>query len=211
MKAADLIAFEWKMAGLWANGELPFLSHFCGGNEDQLLEVFKRVHPGDWVFSTHRNHYHALLAGIPADTLEAKIRDGKSMFVYSAHHNFCCSAILAGSCGIAVGVAVALKAENSTSHVWCFLGDGAEENGHFYEAALYAEGQGLPITFIIEDNNQQVETPKAERRGGMVAGLENIFGCVRRYRYTPAFPHTGDGVTLNPNYNPAVVAKHTHD
>lgn len=206
--AEQLIVLERQVADLWTKGELPFLTHLCGGNEEPLVEIFKRIAPGDWIFSTHRNHYHALLAGIPPETVLQKIKSGKSMFIYSAEHNFCVSAVLAGACGIAVGVAAALKAEASPHRVWCFLGDGAEEEGHFYEAAFYAEGHELPIAFIIEDNDQQVETPKLERRGGMVGGLENIFGCVRRYSYKATYPHAGTRETPNPNYNPAIVAKY---
>lgn len=207
MTAADLIAFETRILALYDAGELPFLLHLAGGNEDQLIEIFKRVQPGDWVFASHRCHYHALLAGIPPEEVEAKIRDGKSMFIYDASRNFCCSAILGGTCGIAVGVAVALKAEESPNRVWCFIGDGGEENGHLYEAALYAEGHGLPVTFIVEDNGRQVDTTKAERRGGHVYGLENIFPCVRRYHYVSTYPHAGSPGP-EPVYNPEVVAKY---
>jgi TPP-dependent pyruvate/acetoin dehydrogenase alpha subunit len=207
--AEQLIAFEARIRGLWNAGELPFLTHLAGGNEAQLVEIFKGIAPGDWVFASHRCHYHALLVGIPPEEVEAKIRDGKSMFIYDASRNFCVSAILGGTCGIAVGVAVALKEEGSPNRVWCFLGDGAEENGRLHEAAIYAEGHGLPVTFIIEDNDQQVETSKLERRGGPVLGLEEIFGCVRRYHYKPTYPHAGTQEVPNPAYNPEVVAKHS--
>lgn len=208
MTTTDLVAFEARIQKLWAEGELPFLLHLAGGNEAQLKAIFGGIKPGDWVFASHRAHYHALLSGIPAERVESEIRAGRSMFLYSAEHNFCVSAVLAGTCAIAAGVALALKEEGSPNHVWCFLGDGAEEEGHFYEAALYAEGHALPVTFIIEDNGRQVDTTKEERRGGGVAGLENIFGCVQRYRYTPTFPHSGDGIIADPKYNPAIVAKH---
>lgn len=205
----QLIAFEHKIQGLWAAGELPFLTHLCGGNEDQLIGIFKGIAAGDWVFASHRCHYHALLVGIPPEVVEQKIREGKSMFIYDASRNFCVSAILGGTCAIAVGVAIALKEEGSPNRVWCFLGDGAEENGKLHEAAIYAEGHELPVTFIIEDNDRQVDTSRSERRGpAPVLGLEEIFGCVRRYHYKPTYPHAGDGITLDPPYNPAIVAAH---
>lgn len=205
--AEQLIAFESKLAKAYEAGELPFLLHLAGGDEAQLIEIFKQVAVGDWVFASHRAHYHALLAGIHPAEVEAKIMAGKSMFIYDAERNFCVSAVLAGTCGIAVGVAVALKEEGSPSRVWCFLGDGGEEQGHFWEAAMYAEGHDLPITFIIADNDQQVETPKLERRGGLVGGLENIMGCVRRYLYKPTYPHAGTKEVPNPAYRPEIVER----
>src|SRR5260221_39985 len=140
MTAQDLIAFESSVKDLWESGQLPSLVHLCGGNEEELISIFSKIKPGDWVFSTHRTHYHALLAGIEPNLLMARIRAGDSMFVYSKKHNFLCSAVLAGCAGIAAGVAWKLKEERlhgpeigRFAKVWCFVGDGGEEEGHFYE------------------------------------------------------------------------------
>lgn len=200
----DLIEYENEIRDRYDAGLLPFLTHLCGGNEGQLIEIFKEIKDGDWVFASHRCHYHALLAGVPQVKVWGDIINGKSMFIYDASKNFCVSAILGGACGIAVGAALALKEEGSANRVWCFLGDGAEENGRLHEAALYAEGHQLPVTFIIEDNDKQVETTKAERRENEVSGLEIIFQCVRRYHYKPTYPHAGTGKP-DPTYNPMIV------
>src|SRR5512142_2051874 len=121
MTAQDLIDVENGTKADWESGALPCLLHLAGGNGEPLLDPFKYVRPGDWVFSTHRNHYHALLHGIPADDLRSAIAAGKSMFVYSRKHNFFCSAVLAGCCGIAAGVAWQIKAEDSKDWVYCFI------------------------------------------------------------------------------------------
>ncbi len=195
MTAADLNAFESRIRDKWERGELPCLLHLCGGNEQQLVEIFEDVKPGDWVFSTHRNHFHALLAGIDPARLESLIDAGKSMFVFDRRRRFLSSAILAGTCGIAAGVAWDIKRAGGSERVWCFLGDGAEESGHFYEAALFVEAQGLPCVFVIEDNNRQVETPRAERRGDGRCTNRPLdhFACVDRYHYSPTYPHAGSG------------------
>lgn len=213
----SLIAFEDRIKAHWEAGNLPCLLHLCGGNEEQLISIFNDIRPGDWVFSTHRNHYHALLAGMPADELEAAILDGRSMFAFRRAQmqpgfdperagmwdgaNLYSSAILAGTCAIAAGVAwTCFWARHPKAHlapkVWCFLGDGAEEEGHFYEAALFVEAHNLPCTFIIEDNQRQVDTDKVTRRGINLKGLHpwrplDHFKCVRRYYYTPTYPHAG--------------------
>jgi len=240
----SLIDFESQVKQLWEDGDLRMLIHLCGGNEEQLIEIFRQVQPGDWVFSTHRNHYHALLSGIPAERLLDRIKAGGSMFVYNniskgnIEHstlnleprtdcNFVCSAILAGNCSMAVGVAVAIKerceAQNARcqaagtggtlagerprpAHVWCFVGDGAEEEGHFYEAVCFAIGHTLPVTFIIEDNNRQVDTDKATRRGheapllpcccfmpGLSGTLPLWEATLVHYKYKPTYPHAGSG------------------
>jgi pyruvate dehydrogenase E1 component alpha subunit len=190
--AESLIAFENRVKDAWEEGNLPSLVHLCGGNEQQLLDIFSDIRPQDWIFVSHRAHYHCLLKGMPEDTLMENIRADRSMFNYSRELRIYQSAILAGNCGIAVGTAMAIKERGEDAHVHCFLGDGAEENGHFYEAVMFASGHDLPITFHIEDNAMQVDTAKLLRRG-MTRGLLDGEPSVRRYRYEPRWPHAGSG------------------
>ena len=39
----ELIAFEDHIGELYADNKLPFLFHLSGGNEDQLIEIFKEI------------------------------------------------------------------------------------------------------------------------------------------------------------------------
>ena len=220
MTAQDLIEFESGIRELWESGRLPSLVHLCGGNEQQLIDIFSEIREGDWIFSTHRTHFHALLTGIDAEELKAKICNGDSMFVYSGRHNFLCSAVLAGCCGIAAGVAWQLKEDGKIGEfgsypepnerwprVWCFIGDGGEEEGHFYEAAMFVEANDLPCTFIIEDNNRSVDTSREHRRGE-AKGLEHLFKCVRRYQYTPTYPHAGSGCSFKIEFDKSAIERH---
>jgi len=192
----DLIDFEQSIVNLYKDNKLPFLFHLSGGNEDQLIEIFKEIKEGDYVLSTHRNHYHALLHGIPADTLRERIINGRSMFIYDRKRNFFTSAIIGGTPAIAAGIALALKRKGSTQKVWCFVGDGTEDNGHLFEAARYVDGFDLPCTFIIEDNNRSVTTTSDERWGK--ARNPNWYKCVRKYTYDITWPHarTDDMIDL---------------
>jgi TPP-dependent pyruvate/acetoin dehydrogenase alpha subunit len=132
------------------------------------------------------------------EKLEQLIREGHSMFVFGKAGvdcavNFFCSSILAGTCAIAAGVALELKRTGSQNKVWCFLGDGAEDEGHFYEAVTFVYGNALPCTFIIEDNNRSVDTTRKQRFPRTLFGLEMPYICVRRYHYNPTYPHAGSG------------------
>ena len=113
-----LIAFESRIGELYLDNQLPFLFHLSGGNEDELIEIFKEIAPGDYVISNHRNHYHALLHGVPPEILETLILNGRSMFVYDKARNFFCSAIIGGTPAIAAGIAWALKRKKSSNKVW---------------------------------------------------------------------------------------------
>ena len=83
-----LITFERKIADLWEAGKIRGPIHLSGGNEKELIEIFQKVKSGDWVFSTWRSHYHALLKGIDPSWLEKEILDGKSITIVNKEHKF---------------------------------------------------------------------------------------------------------------------------
>lgn len=184
----ELIAFEDRIGDLYLDNQLPFLFHLSGGNEDELIEIFKDIKDGDYVISNHRNHYHALLHGVPPEELEEKIKDGRSMFVYDRERNFFLSAIIGGTPAIAAGIAWALKRKGSAQRVWCFVGDGTEDNGHLSEAVRYVDGHELPCTFVIESNNRSCEASNTDR-WGKTAHPEWNSSSVIRYQYDCIYPH----------------------
>jgi hypothetical protein len=184
----ELIAFEDKIGDLYLDNKLPFLFHLSGGNEEQLISIFEKIEEGDYVISNHRSHYHALLHGIPPEVVEDRILNGRSMFIYDRARNFFCSAIIGGTPAIAAGIAWALKKKGSKQKVWCFVGDGTEDNGHLYEAVRYVEGWDLPCTFIIENNNRSVEATNSDR-WGKSADYQWNSPCVLKYKYEITYPH----------------------
>tara|TARA_X000001382_G_scaffold130093_2_gene123876 strand:- start:1703 stop:2926 length:1224 start_codon:yes stop_codon:yes gene_type:complete len=188
MNKQQLIDFESKIINHYNNNKLPFLFHLSGGNETQLIDIFKDIKTGDYVLATHRNHYHALLHGLSPDDMEQKILDGRSMFMYDREKNFFASAIVGGIPGIAAGIAWALKKKKSDKKVWCFVGDGAEDTGNFSEAVRYVDGWDLPCTFVIEDNDMSIIANK-KTRWGKAAEQKWPESCVIKYHYTLPFPH----------------------
>ena len=129
----DLIAFEDDIIKHWENGEITGPIHLSHGNEEQLIEIFKKVGVEDWVFSTWRSHYHALLHGVDPKYLKQKILEGKSITIIDKSSNFYSSAIVTGILPIALGVVKGLKERGSDEKVWCFIGDMTFETGIFYE------------------------------------------------------------------------------
>lgn len=190
MTKKELIAFEDSIVELFQSVKLPYPIHFSGGNEDQLIEIFNTINKEDWVFSTWRSHYHYLLKGGSAETLKEKILRGNSMHIMDKELNFFASSIVGGCCSIATGIATAIKRNKTTNKVYCFVGDAAEETGAFYEAVRYTDGHSLPCTFIIEDNDLSVDTPKKDRYGD--CGMKWP-GCVKRYDYIRKYPHVQTG------------------
>ncbi len=186
----ELISFSKEIGELWNAAKIFSPVHLSGGNEDQLIDIFKEIREGDYIFSSHRSHYHYLLAGGSPEDLKKMIMGGKSMHIFDKKLNFLSTSIVSGAVAIAVGVAWALKKKSNKNKVWCFVGDGAEDSGHFYEAVRYVDGWNLPCTFVIEDNDRSVETPKKERYNNSEIKWPD---CVKRYHYTPTYPHIGSG------------------
>ncbi len=194
MNAKQLIEFEKEIADLFEAGKIPYPIHLSGSKngaqEKILIKIFKNIKPEDYCFSTHRSHFHYLLKGGSLRKLKKMILDGKSICINDKNLNFFSSAIVAGTPAIAAGVALALKKKGSKRKVFCLMGDGCEDEGHFYEAVRYVDGHKLPCTFIIEDNNRSVETKKEVRYGSSEIKWPK---CVVRYHYKPKYPHVGTG------------------
>ena len=186
----DLIDFEDDIISHWENGEISGPIHLSNGNEKQLIEVFKKISPTDWVFSTWRSHYHALLHGVEKSTLKEKILAGKSITIVDKKSNFYSSAIVTGTLPIALGVAKSLKLKGSDEKVWVFVGDMAFESGIFYEVHKYARNYDLPLHFIVEDNGVSTNTPTGATWNNI---QREIPEDVIFYKYESKYPHYGTG------------------
>jgi len=183
----DLIAFEKEIAELYSQKRITAPIHLSYGNEDQLISIFQNIKKEDWVFSTHRSHYHALLKGIPRDWLRDEILAGHSITINNPDYRFYSSAIMGDSVSIAAGVALGLKLKKISETVWCFIGDMFAEMGAFEEALKYSNRNDLPIVFVIEDNGMSVVTPTQE-----VWGSCDVKSKVMRYEYVNKYyPHAG--------------------
>jgi pyruvate dehydrogenase E1 component alpha subunit len=179
MTVDELKAFETEVANRFEAREIRAPIHLSGGNENELIDIFRAVPRDAWIFSTWRSHLHALLHGVPPDLLMADIISGKSMFLHYPKYRFFTSAIVGGILPIACGVAMAGEP------VWCFVGDMTASIGAFRDAEKFANGYNLPINFVIEDNGLATNSPTA-----ITWGLGNK-SRITRYTYQRTWPHVG--------------------
>ena len=202
MTPADLRAFTARIAERVPEIRAPV--HLSGGAEEQLCEYFAKHHrPGDWVFSTWRAQYHALLAGVPEAEVEARVLAGKSITLCFPEARFFTSAIVGGHLPIALGVAMGIRrnlnisSKHSQPRVHVFLGDMAATTGTFHECLRYAEGHRLLISFVIEDNGISVCTPTdevwGERTSNYIQSGDDGMVQVHRIPYHLPHPHSGVG------------------
>lgn len=186
----DLLDFELKIIESWEGGKIKGPVHLSNGNEEQLIEIFKRIKTTDWVFSTWRSHYHSLLKGIDPTWVEQTILDGKSITICNEKEKFYSSAIVGGTLSIALGTALSIKRDGGDDKVWVFVGDMSFESGLFYETHKYARNLDLPLYFVVEDNGVSTYTPTIETWGGK---RREIPEDVIYYQYQSKYPHYGTG------------------
>jgi TPP-dependent pyruvate/acetoin dehydrogenase alpha subunit len=185
----DLINFEELIVTHWGNGKIRGPIHLSNGNEEQLIEIFKRIKISDWVFSTWRSHYHALLKEVSPVWIEEEILKGKSITLCNMDEKFYSSAIVGGTLSIALGVAMGIKQSGSDDKVFVFIGDMSFESGIFYEVHKYTRNFDLPIIFIVEDNDVSTYTPTDATWNKK----RDIPADVIYYKYKSKFPHYGTG------------------
>ena len=185
----DLIDFENLIVNQWEDGKIRGPIHLSSGNEEELIEIFKKISNDDWVFSTWRSHYHALLKGIDPKWLETEILKGKSITICKTDEKFYSSAIVGGTLSIALGVAMGIKQSQSNEKVWCFIGDMSFESGIFYEVHKYARNFNLPLYFVVEDNGVSTYTPTETTWNKK----RDIPSGVIHYTYKSKYPHYGSG------------------
>ena len=184
-----LIDFENLIVSHWEAAKIRGPVHLSNGNEEQLIEIFKRITPTDWVFSTWRSHYHALLKGIDPDWIEKEILAGRSITLCNINERFYSSAIVTATLPIALGVALSIKKQGSSEKVWVFVGDMSFESGAFYEVHKYARNFDLPLYFVVEDNGVSTYTP-TEATWNV---KRPIPPDVIHYSYKSKYPHYGSG------------------
>jgi pyruvate dehydrogenase E1 component alpha subunit len=184
-----LIEFENLIVKHWEDAKIRGPIHLSNGNEEQLIEIFKRIKTSDWVFSTWRSHYHALLKGISPVWIEEEILKGKSITLCNIDEKFYSSAIVGGTLSIALGVAMGIKEKGLDEKVFVFIGDMSFESGIFYEVHKYARNFDLPIVFIVEDNAVSTYTP-TEATWNLKRDVPND---VIHYSYKSKYPHYGSG------------------
>jgi pyruvate dehydrogenase E1 component alpha subunit len=185
----DLIDFENTIVGHWEAAKIRGPVHLSNGNESQLVDVFKRIKTTDWVFSTWRSHYHALLKGIDPSWIESEILAGRSITLCNIDEKFYSSAIVTATLPIALGTALSIKRSGSDEKVWVFIGDMSFETGAFYEVHKYARNFNLPLHFIVEDNGVSTYTP-TEATWNI---KRDIPSDIIHYSYKSKYPHYGSG------------------
>ena len=194
MNKLKLIKFENDIASIFNSGKIRAPVHLYSGNENFLINFFKRIKKNDWVFCSWRSHYQCLLKGVPSKKLKKEIIEGKSISLCFPEHKIYSSAIVGGSLPIAVGMALSFKRKKSKNKVYCFIGEMTSETGIAHECIKYSRNKKLPIHFIVEDNGKSVCTDTRKTWSQKKLTYEKSPDkYVTYYKYHLKYPHAGAG------------------
>ena len=195
MDKDKLINFEEEIASLFNQGKILSPVHLYQGNEEKIIEVFKKIKNKDWVFCSWRSHYQCLLKGVPPEKIKDEILAGRSISLCFPEYKIYSSALVGGSIPIAVGTAMALKLKKEKdTKVHCFMGEMTSETGIAHECIKFSRNNNLPIHFVIEDNGKSVctDTRKAWMQSKLsYEGVNDKY--VTFYSYKSKWPHAGAG------------------
>ncbi len=195
MNKQQLIKFEEEIASLFNRGRILAPVHLYQGNEDKIINIFKKIKKQDWVFCSWRSHYQCLLKGVPQNLIKKEILEGRSISLCFPEYKIYSSALVGGSIPIAVGTAMAIKIKKQKNEkVYCFMGEMTSETGIVHECIKYSRNHKLPIHFIVEDNAKSVCTNTRKtwmQKKLSYEGKNDKY--VTFYRYKSKWPHAGAG------------------
>ena len=165
---------EEEIAKRYSEEKMRCPVHLSIGQEAISAGFSLAIDKKDFAVSTHRGHAHYLGKGGSLKSMIAEIYGkstgcsngkGGSMHLIDLDVNFFGTSAIVGN-SIPVGVGLALSAKlKKTDQVSCvFLGDGAVEEGVFYESLNYSALKNLPVLYICENNLYSVYSPLSVRQ-----------------------------------------------
>jgi pyruvate dehydrogenase E1 component alpha subunit len=179
---------EERIASEYSSQKMRCPVHLSIGQEFTSAIFSAAFKSGDTAVSTHRAHAHYLAMGGNLNRMIAEIYGkatgcsrgrGGSMHLIDLEAGFLgSSAIVGNSVPVGVGVALSHKLDNNDAVSFVFLGDGAIEEGVFYESANFAAVHKIPVVFICENNFYSVYTNLQTRQplGRKISELVSAIG-----------------------------------
>lgn len=171
---------EERLASLYPAQEIRSPLHLYVGQEAVAVGVCLNLTPSDYKFGTYRGHGLYLAAGGDLNAMMAELygreegcargRGGSMHMTAPDRGLFGCSAIVGGTVPLAVGSALAATLSASGRVAAAFFGDGAVDEGVFYESINFAALKSLPVIFVCENNGYATHSPQNARQP-----LDNIF------------------------------------
>jgi pyruvate dehydrogenase E1 component alpha subunit len=167
--------FEVRCTQSYQDKKIGGFCHVYIGQEAVAVGCTQAVKPEDPIITAYRDHGHALARGMTARACMAEMYGkvggcakgkGGSMHMFDRPNNlYGGHGIVGAQTPLGAGLAFATKYEDEVINggknsrvTLCFLGDGAVNQGAFYEAMNLAGLFDIPVIFIVENNGYSMGT-----------------------------------------------------
>ncbi len=160
--------FEEKAGEAYAQGRIGGFCHLYIGQEAVAVGAIAALDEQDYLFTSYREHAHALARGMTARTVMAELfgkatgcsgGKGGSMHLFDASMGFLGGhAIVGAHLPLAAGAGFASKYRNDNRVTICFFGEAAVNIGAFHETLNMAALWKLPVIFLCENNRYGMGT-----------------------------------------------------
>lgn len=163
---------EEKMLILLRQGRI---SKWFGGIGQEAIAVgaTNAMEEDEYILPMHRNLGVFTTRQLPLSRLFSQFqgkasgftkgRDRSFHFGSTEHHIVGMISHLGPQLGVADGIALAAKLENTKKATLVFSGEGGTSEGDFHEALNVAAVWDLPVIFLVENNGYGLSTPVAEQ------------------------------------------------
>jgi pyruvate dehydrogenase E1 component alpha subunit len=163
--------FEQASLKHYQGGKMGGFLHLYIGQESVAVGACSLMGPNDHVITAYRDHGHALAVGMTMNECMAELfgkatgcskGKGGSMHFFAPDKNYWGGhGIVGGQTPLGLGLAYGVKYKGLKGAAMCFMGDGAVNQGCFYESLNMASLWNLPVVYIIENNGYSMGTSLA--------------------------------------------------
>jgi pyruvate dehydrogenase E1 component alpha subunit len=162
--------FEEKVAEQYTRAKIGGYCHLNIGEEATIVGAFSAIRPDDYIFTSYREHGHALARGVDPKAIMAELYGkvtgtskgrGGSMHLFDRATRFLGGyGIVGGHLPLAVGAGLAIDYQGGDEIVLCIFGEGATNIGAFHESLNLAKLWRLPIVWLCVNNHYAMGSPE---------------------------------------------------
>lgn len=173
--------FEQAALQAYQKGKMGGFLHLYIGQEATAVGTVSLMGANDHVITAYRDHGHALAVGMGMNECMAELfgkftgcskGKGGSMHFFAPDKNYWGGhGIVGGQTPLGLGIAYALKYKGLTGACFCFLGDGAVNQGAFHESLNLAGLWDIPVIYVIENNGYSMGTSQTRSSAFPESGL----------------------------------------
>jgi len=160
--------FEERAQVEYTKAKIGGYCHLNLGEEATVVGGIAALRPGDYIYTSYREHGHAIARGVDPKAVMAELFGketgvshgrGGSMHIFDLKHRFMGGyGIVGGHLPLAVGAGFAIKYKKGDEIVFCMFGDGATNIGAFHESLNFAKVFHLPVVWFCINNQYGMGT-----------------------------------------------------